>query len=211
MAVPWVPDGAVVSVLLIFVASTGAQSQNCESCPVSPNQATMEGGNITCTFASSLCFYQQGCVSAGAPEWIQQAGWLEASGTGDDYTSYSTLLSPRIHVQRASCLRFYYAQTLPSKLSAISNGSCIFNARDAQQQEMALGEADIIPGNVTIEFRAQNLAKGETWVRLKNVSLQMGTCAKTDPVMGPGGSQREEQQLIRVVCLVVLAMWLSLM
>nr|KAG5709102.1 hypothetical protein BaRGS_028558 [Batillaria attramentaria] len=76
--------------------------------------------------------------------------WIEVTGNGSDYTAFSTLRSPQFHVQNVSCLRFHFAQTLPSKLTVIVNDQCVFPGVDKQQSDFGLDQVELSPGNITL-------------------------------------------------------------
>ncbi|KAK7500392.1 hypothetical protein BaRGS_00008299 [Batillaria attramentaria] len=159
-----------------------AQQLDCSSCPVEETLEVVDADNVACSFKQetagqhSFCNYEQSCVQASAGTWVQTSDWIEVTGNGSDYTAFSTLRSPQFHVQNVSCLRFHFAQTLPSKLTVIVNDQCAFPGVDKQQSDFGLDQVELSPGNITVEFRAQNLAEDSTWVRLKDVTLQEGSC-----------------------------------
>ncbi|XP_025087506.1 uncharacterized protein LOC112560131 [Pomacea canaliculata] len=178
---------------LCLVNESFGQQLDCKSCPDKEKTIPIAVlGEVRCSLgadqqlsaATPFCNFTQSCRKADARAWQQRTGYTEISGTGSDYSAYSTLQSPWMDVRQASCLSFDFAQTLPSKLAVVVNDTCVFRAPDKQLTQFQPGVVSLSPGNVTVEFRAYNLAQPDSWVRMRNVTVWAGACPEmaTRPV-----------------------------
>ncbi|PVD33863.1 hypothetical protein C0Q70_05125 [Pomacea canaliculata] len=104
-----------------------------------------------------------------------KARYTEISGTGSDYSAYSTLQSPWMDVRQASCLSFDFAQTLPSKLAVVVNDTCVFRAPDKQLTQFQPGVVSLSPGNVTLNHTL--ILEPVSIAQLRSITIEEGSCA----------------------------------
>ncbi|XP_025087456.1 uncharacterized protein LOC112560096 isoform X2 [Pomacea canaliculata] len=167
--------------LFILLCSVWCATNSKIGCPYEKGSDYFDGKteakDITygdCSFENDLCYYTQACTNGSAKNWTVLDGRAVCRGSGEDYNSFSVLLSPLLKITRNTSLEFNYTRRWPGTLSVFVATSTEITEVFPEQKDDAMSPKPLIyinPSVVKIGFRARKANSGYN-VTLSHVKLQ---------------------------------------